>query len=430
MERKIFKYRFSTLVIFFLLPLIIIPPPLSDSASDDKELNQTQILSEAKEQEAQVEKLEVINQALSQRDQIIKNLLERIEILEKKVQLLNKKPPQDLDQAGQEFQAPQPQEKKIEASSTGQTEQIEPPLRGASPKQSGKDKEEELFAESALERLLVARSRLLLPPWKYEIEPSFTYVHASSDNISIDEFTIVPVLVVGEIISERVRRNIIIPAFTFRLGLPNDSQTEVRVPLRYESERTILADGSVRPKSAFGLGDLEFALSKHLMREKGAIPDILGSLRWKTPTGHSDTFGTEEDDDIALGTGFHGFQFMLTALKIRDPLALFGSVAYTANLSADKPQGRVNPGDTVGFNLGLALALNLETSINFGWEQRFTFRTSLDGADFPGSSLTVGTFNVGVTYNISSDVSLDLAINIGLTRDAPDLQATIALPIR
>jgi hypothetical protein len=54
-------------------------------------------------------------------------------------------------------------------------------------------------------------------------------------------------------------------------------------------------------------------------------------------------------------------------------------------------------GDTWGFNLGLALALNPETSINFQWDHRFTNHTELDGANVPATDFTLEVFRLGLT---------------------------------
>jgi len=62
-----------------------------------------------------------------------------------------------------------------------------------------------------------------------EIEPSLTYAHASADNISINGVSVESTLVIGEIISDKTRRNILIPALNLRLGLSNDLQAENQI---------------------------------------------------------------------------------------------------------------------------------------------------------------------------------------------------------
>ena len=288
--------------------------------------------------------------------------------------------------------------------------------------------QEEEAVQAALDRLLVRQSRLLLPPWTSELEPGFSYVHTSSDKIIIDGVLVEPVFVVGDIISQRARRDTFIPSVAWRLGLPQDFQADVRVPYRFEEVRTVSADTRESLRKADGLGDVEFGLSRQLTHGDGWAPDLLAHMRWKTKTG-SDPYSTESEDP-PLGTGFHAFQFMLTSVKVQDPVAFFGSLAYTLNLSDHKSRGRIDPGDILGINLGMALALNLETSLNLGWEQQFSGITTFEGNKVPGSALRIGNFRVGVTHALTRDVALDVALGIGLTQDAPDVQATVAVPIR
>ncbi|KAF0219111.1 MAG: hypothetical protein FD174_2197 [Geobacteraceae bacterium] len=349
-------------------------------------------------QEAGAETPKGPDPAPDKRDEMINDLLRRMEMLEKEIRSLQ-----------------------------GGAEKIFLPSEAAPAPPPGKADEEERIAQAALERTLIERSGILLPHGTLEIEPSLTFAHASSDNISIDGVTL-DFLAIGKIISDKIRRNILIPALTFRLGLQNDFQVETKFPLRYDSQRTLKGDNTERTKESFGLGDIELALSHQLLREKGWVPDILGSLRWKTDTGHSPfSLGT---DELALGTGFHALQFMLTAVKVKEPAAFFGSLLYTINFPVSKAEGRVSPGDTYGINLGLALALNLDTSINFIWEQRFTDSAELDGVKIPGTALYPGNFRVGATYTFTPSVALDASIVIGLTRDAPDVQAIVAIPVR
>lgn len=378
-------------------------------------------VSAAAPESAGDEVIETLNQALRERDQVIRDLLQRMERLENEVQTLRggSAPAASLPAASG---GEDPAVSALEDASAS------PPLPPPVVDDLEAREEQDRFATAALERLLVQRNALLLPSWTMELEPSFTYAHSSTDRILIDGVTAVVDLpglafVFGEVVSERVRRDTLISALTFRLGLPYDLQAEAYIPHRYEYERVVRVDFQETSNKNSGLGDLEFALTRQLMREKGWLPDLLGTVRWRTTTG-------ETDDEIPLGPGFHGIQGLLTGVKIRDPLAFFGSLSYTANLSDTRQGQHVEPGATWGFNLGSALALTPESTVNVSWEQRFTDRTKLAGEKVPGSAVTVGNLRFGITYALSSSVVLDLGVAVGLTRDAPDVQAMVALPIR
>jgi hypothetical protein len=88
------------------------------------------------------------------------------------------------------------------------------------------------------------------------------------------------------------------------------------------------------------------------------------------------------------------------------------------------------PGDTVGFQLGSVLAVNPETSVSVAWDQTFTRGTTLNGSRIPGSFLVGGTLRLGGSYIYSPGRSIDLNLGIGLTRDVPNLQFTVGIPLR
>ena len=351
-----------------------------------------------------------IEQALRVRDQVLTNLLQRIDALEKELAALRS------------AAAPAAATVIAEASA----EQLD---------------EEERLTRAALDRALLARGGLLLPRWTMEIEQGFSYFNASSDLISIDGFSIFPVLVVGDIVSERIRRDILHVALTARVGLPAGFQADVRMPYGYEKERTVSADEIENSRSAFGASDLEVGVSRQMIRERGKVPDVLTAFHWKTATGR-DPFRLNSTQP-ALGTGFHSVQGSVTAAKTSDPVVFYGGLSYTANLAATKlfrgldpvepeesTEGRFNPGNTIGVQMGMALGLNPDTSLSLGWSQRISARTTFNGTPLPGTFLSEANLRIGTSYLYAPSRAVDIGLGIGLTRDAPDFNFSMAFPFR
>jgi hypothetical protein len=171
------------------------------------------------------------------------------------------------------------------------------------------------------------------------------------------------------------------------------------------------------------------------------MPDMLANVLFKSTTG-KDAFNLTSSQ-VALGTGFNALQGNLTLAKSSDPVVFFGNLSYTANLaanhtvSANDPNnptatmvGHFKPGDAVGFQIGSILALNPETSMTLGWDQRFTRATQLNGADLPASYLVEGTLRLGMSYLYAPGRTLDLSFGVGLTPDTPNLQFSVGLPFR
>jgi hypothetical protein len=338
----------------------------------------------------------------------IKLLRERIERLERQVELLT---------AQQRIGQPSPNYKQAEEVTEGEPIPLARPLYE---KELAKDR-------SGLEATLVEKGGLLLTPGSIELEPSLTYSHASSDSIDINGFTVSPVFVVGEITSERVRRNALIPTLAARFGLPWDTQVDVRVPYVRQLERRVTADQQETSRSGAGLGDIEFGISKQLFRQQGSWPDTLVRLTWKTTTGETNL---DPAGRLPIGTGFNGVRAGFTFVKSSDPAVLFGSMGFTFNEPRTKAQGRVDPGNTVDLSVGTALALSSQFAISLAWDQRYTTHTQINGVEVPGSTSEAGTLRVGATYAFSRSTAMDFGVGIGLTRDAPDVQATVAFPLR
>jgi hypothetical protein len=359
-----------------------------------------------------------LQQAVSSRDQVILNLEQRVEALEQAAQHASSS------------SAP-----VTSASSPVRSNLVTP--RSPSPALD----DDERSARATLDRTLISRGGLLLRPWTVEVENSFNYYNASSDNVSVNGYTILPVLVVGDIISQRTRSDIVLYNLNTRLGLPRDFQFEVRVPYGLEIERSFSADGTQTSKRATGIGDVEIALYKQVYHQKNGWPDLLTGLRWKTTTGNDPyTVGSSVP---TLGNGFPALQASVTAVKSSDPAVFFGSISYTANLPRYKPvantnpdnplstvTGHVDPGDTIGSSIGAALAINPAASISVAYEQSFTRSTSLNGLHIPGSYLNEGILRLGTSYMYALGRTIDISLGIGLTRDTPDFQFSASLPFR
>jgi hypothetical protein len=381
-----------------------------------------------------------LNDSLRQRDAIIRNLLERVQELEWRVNGGFTTSPKDLVAAKPGSAAPP------SASSSSAAPTTPAPRLGAAASvtsvvtNSGYDTEERQ-ASQALDQALIVRGGLLLPPGTVELDNTTSYFSSTSDRINIDGFALLPILVVGDIASQRVRKDLLLPTFSARLGLPYKLQLDTYIPYGYQLNRTVDVNGTQTSQSTFGLGDVTFGLSRQLALEHGRVPDLLANVRLKTTTG-IDSFNLNSSQ-TALGTGFYAVQGNLTAAKSNDPVVMFGNLSYTANLNGthsipandpDNPglmiPGHFQPGDSVGFQLGSILSLNPETSMTVGWDQRFTRATSLNGKTVPASFLVEGSLRLGASYLYAPGRTLDLSFGVGLTPDTPNLQFSVGLPIR
>jgi hypothetical protein len=296
-------------------------------------------------------------------------------------------------------------------------------------------------ATEALDQALIVRGGLLLPSGTLEIDNTASYFSTSSDHLTVDGFALLPVLVVGEITSQRARANYLLPTFTTRLGLPHKFQMDFQVPYGLEQFEAVDANNNETSSRSFGLGDISASVSRQITAEHGWFPDLVANVRYKSTTG-KDSFNAQSSE-VALGTGFNAWQGNLTVAKSNDPVEFFGNFSYTANLAADHTisandpnnpgataVGHIKEGNATGFQLGSILALNPETSMTMGWDQRFTRGTRINGMGLPSSSLVEGTLRLGMSYLYASGRMVDLSFGIGLTPDTPNLQFSVGFPFR
>ncbi len=351
-----------------------------------------------------------LKQADLVRDTVIKNLIRRIEQLER-------------HGAGKEPVDEQPTSSAL-TTDDGEHKELAPEVKERMRKQS---EENYQLIQKAFEQRLGREGGMLLAPFKLTYEPGISYSHASYDSIVVDGFTIYPVLVVGDIVSEKIRRDIVINNHSFRLGLPRNLQLDLVIPLGYERQRSFRDDGTHVANDTEGVGDISLALSYQLTNRVNFWPDTVVGVSWKSKSGN-DPYKQDSADVPSLGTGFETWGLSMTSMVTADPIVLFWGLSTTYTPGSDKKIGHVSPGKSYGGNLGMALSLNLDTSLSFNYGYNYTKETKVDRQKINGSDLTTSTFAIGLSRAESDFYAIDFDLTIGLTRDSPDFQFSVSFP--
>ncbi len=304
---------------------------------------------------------------------------------------------------------------------------------------------------------------VLTPRGKLVLEPSLQFGYSSSNRVVLVGYTIIPALLIGLVDVREVKRNTLTGAVSLRYGLSNRAELELKLPYVYRSDSTVSREiftgtgvDHVFETSGKGVGDAELALRYQLNEGAPDRPYYVAGLRVKSRTG-TDPFsvitdcskrcvgpnatGTGLPLDLPTGSGFYAVQPSLTWLYASDPAILFGSVSYLYNfkrsnvkrkvLNGDwEPLGTVAPGDVVGFNFGVGLALNDKALISFGYDHSSIARTRQNGVPVPGSVRTqLGTLLMGLSLRLSDKRTINVSVGAGLTRDTPDVQLSFRMPM-
>jgi hypothetical protein len=249
----------------------------------------------------------------------------------------------------------------------------------------------------ALERILITRGGLVLPKYAAQIEPQLLYFHAGTK-------------------SDASQRDILISALVFRLGLPLDAQAELRLPYVIRDEMAI--------DRVSGVGDAQLALTKQLLRETGRLPSLLISARWTAPTGDDPASAGR----AATGTGSHVLEAQATAVKTQDPIAFFATFSYSTPIARRSSEVNVEPGDVAAIKAGGILAASPDTSLGIALTLGFAAAPIARGV--PTVDQTIGVVEFSVGQVLSRKFFLDVSVQVGVTRDTPDLGLVVALPIR
>lgn len=288
--------------------------------------------------------------------------------------------------------------------------------------------------------LATIASSVLLPPGAIVIDPSLQYSHHSRHRIAISGFTLFEAIVIGRIAVSDVKRDILQAAVTTRFGILPRLEGELKIPYLYRSDSEVTgartAEAKTKTTDGYGLGDIEGALSYHLIKATESVPDIIYNIRAKSHTGKSpyslrpDARG--EFNKLPTGSGHWGISSGFTAMKTSDPAIFIASLSYYWNIkrSVGGIFGTVDPGDSIEYALGVAYALSEKLSLSTMYQQRFVSKTRQNDKPVEGSSLNAVTLSFGASYAASKKSSVNFTLGIGLTVDAPDVQMTLSMPFR
>lgn len=335
---------------------------------------------------------------LQQRDQVILELLERVEALEKELGVV-------------------PARSKTADTADEQAPVVATPAKTKSA--PGLVVVDESMAERALERSLTGNGVLLLPSGVFEIEPRLTYARQEDTTPGF-------VMSGGNVIASETERNSnsLAASLLLRLGLPGDSQLEIGIPYRWREIENVTnvgftpADSS--SQSGNGVGDVRITLAKTFLREDVGLADVIGRLTWDTDTGDV------SDNGVSIGGGFHEVQAALSFIKRQDPVVFVSGLSYEYTFE----ENSIQPGDVFAANFGSYFALNPQTSLSFGFSMAYQKETDIAGSKLEGSDRTLGTFSIGGSTLLARGTLLNLTVGVGLTDDANDFSVALSLPMR
>jgi hypothetical protein len=283
---------------------------------------------------------------------------------------------------------------------------------------------------------------VLLPRGTAVVEPSIEFSLSQVNRVEVAGFTVLPAILIGSFEVSEAERKSVTSAVTLRYGVTDRLEIEGRVPFVYRDDRQTarpIGESSTEAETTSvdgaGLGDVELAAHYQINDGGSGWPYLVGNLRVKSTTG-VDPFEVSRDDngietELPTGTGFWGIQPSLTAIWPSDPAVFYANLGYTWNLERDVGGqfGEIDPGDVYQVNAGVGLALNERASISLGYDHQVITETIQNGQEVEDGLVHVGRLLLGSSYRFSDRVSLNFQLGVGVTEEAPDMTATVRVPI-
>lgn len=286
---------------------------------------------------------------------------------------------------------------------------------------------------------------------KFQLSISTTYSHSDNSQLYVSGFGVLPIVVVGNINVQRLRRDTFSAALSASYKLTNTLQVSLNVPYQYMVAHTSDA-GGLHGASVINttkdtktqtseIGDISTSLSYAFLHETLGRPSVNLGLSLKARNGR-DVFETPDPvEKPPAGTGFYSIRGTVSVNKSSAPAVLYGTMGYVYNFKRNKilytPKGKpptlidsYQAGSGINFAEGIGISLNYDVSINFSFSQSINFNSKVNGNDVANSSSTALSFTMGGSYRVNSKTSISLSFTQALSNDAGGYSMTLGVPLR
>ncbi len=424
---KALKSAYLVLPSVMLLATLVASGPAFAADAKDKSLAEkldalTQIV---KQQQAQMSDMQA---KLSDREERIDELERRVGKMKSGKHVETKK--------SEAAASPAPSRSKRRGA---QDSDIAPEQVGEAPPSSDKPPEIPILANTG---------GVLTPYGTIVAEPFAEYSRSSVNTFSFAGVELLPAFQIGAISANRTARDLVTAGAAVRAGVTDRLELEAKVPFVYRSDSFTNAVTNVsnvaqtNTSEGAGIGDVEVAAHYQINNGQNDWPFFIGNLRLKTNTGTNPYEVAYKPDgtakELATGSGFISIAPSVTVIQPMDPAVLFANVGYIYTMDRDINRvvagnaiGRVSPGDTYMASVGMGVSLNDKLSFTLGYEHDYVrpTETIIGGSAQRSDALQVGSALTGFSLKVNDRVRVNLNVAAGVTRDAPDAQVSVRVPV-
>jgi hypothetical protein len=311
------------------------------------------------------------------------------------------------------------------------------------------------------ENAVVQREHAPLFDRKLTLDWGISDTYYDRRQLQLSGFLALDAIFLGNINLGETKSHQVMADLDARYGLTDRISFDIDLPYVYRHSNFIVGGAggaasalSDASGSSSAIGDVSFGVYYQLLKESGNLPDVVGSLRVKAPTGTS-PFGIKlvqvDPNNTSLvaptklptGTGFWSVTAGLSVLKTYDPVVLFGSLSYTYNLArsfgdVSSVEGQTSPakvklGDIIQWGAGMALAFSEKDSASVSYTMAVEpqSKTQANGQGWqsvPGSETVAAAVNFGLNHVVNKHLTINGSVSIGLTPDAPNFVVGVRFP--
>jgi hypothetical protein len=319
------------------------------------------------------------------------------------------------------------------------------PPTEATPEKSAQQTLEQTQEEKEKKKIETTLTETSLIKGRLQIEVIETYVHTSSNQLFIEGLGLLPILILGPIEVQRIRRDSFNTTFVARYKITKKVQASLNIPYVLAYTRISAATGTssggvVNPttettSSSDGLGDINGAITYQALNEGLVQPTVSVALSFKGRTGR-DIF----ESDTPTGSGYNSVGFAISASKTSDPAVLFGSLSYAYAIPRNnvvytppnQPARLIDyePGGNIGLSFGIAYALNYKLTLNIQYQESINLTSQINHKNLSNSMTNSASLRFGGTWRINDKTSIDLSVSPGLTQDSADTIVSLRIPWR
>jgi len=217
-------------------------------------------------------------------------------------------------------------------------------------------------------------------------------------------------------------------------GLLDNLTVNTGVPFVYRYYKT----GASGSKDVTGIGDMSFGMSwQPIKRTKGGLSTTFsGSVT--LPTGRS-PYKINPNTEISTGNGLYSISTGLNLSKPIDPLIVYGGLSYSRSFNfnvkdlhlnvGDFVLEEVEPGDSIGFKMGMAYALSYRASINLGFNYSYGLSTTYHYSGHTKETPigTSASFSIGTGWKITPKTTISVGLGISLI-GGDDFTLSVGIP--